>query len=93
MQKKSFFTLHVTHEFSVKTGTASKSSQKYEPATDASTARSLLTSSIGQTGYLAEIVTTNKDSTKAFLEHYKSNAVYIDMSTLMADFHTAWGLN
>ena len=93
MQNKSSFTLPATHEFSVKTGTASKPSQKGEPATDALTAGFLLTSSIVQTGALAGIVTANKDSTKSVLEHYKSNTVDSDLYALMADFQTVWGLN
>ena len=41
-----FFTLPTTHEFCVKTSTASKPSQKIETDTDALTAGFLLTSSI-----------------------------------------------
>ena len=93
MQNKSSFNLPATHEFSVKTGTASKPSQKGEPATDASNYVSSLTSYIRQTGDLSGIVTANKDITKAVLEHYKSNAADSDISTLMADLQTAWGLN
>ena len=64
-------------------------SQKGKPATDASTDGSLLTGSIGQTRYLAGIITSNKDSTKAVLEHYKSNAADSDLSALMSDLQTA----
>ena len=63
------FTLPVTHNFCVKTFTASKPSQKVETATYASTAGSLLTSSIGNTGSLTGIVTANKYITNAVLEH------------------------
>ena len=93
MQNKSSFTLPATHEFSVKTGTASKTSQKGKPATDASTDVSSLTWYIGQTGDLAGIVTANKDSTKAVLEHYKSNAAGSDIYALMDDLQTVWVLN
>ena len=93
MQNKSSFTLPMTHKFCVKTDTESKPSQKGELTTDVSTSGSLLNSSIAQTGIFAGIITSNKDSTKAVLGHYKSNAADIDLSALMADFHTAWGLN
>ena len=93
MQNKSYFTLPATHKFCVKTGTASKPSQKGEPDTYASTDGSLLISSIGQTGVLAGIVTANKDSTKAVLEHYRSNAADNDLSVFIYYLQTTWGLN
>ena len=93
VQNKSYFTLPKTHKFCVKTGTASEPSKNGESATDASTAGSSLTRSIRQTGGLSGIVIANKDSTKAVLDHYNSNTADRDMSTLMADLQTAWGLN
>ena len=93
MHNKSSFTLTTTHKFCVNTGTASKPYQNGESDTYASTDGSLLTSYIGKTGGLAGIVTANKNSTKAVLEHYKSNAAYSHLSALMSDLHTAWGLN
>ena len=83
----------MNHAFCVKTGTASKPSQKGESATDTMTAGPLLTSSIGQTGFLVLIFTANKDITKAVLEHYKINAADSDLSALMADLQNSWGLN
>ena len=93
MQNKYSFTLPMTHNFLVKTGTTSKPSQKGEPATYDSTYGSSLTSYIVQTGALSGMVTANKDSTKAVLENYKINAAESDMSALMADLHHSWGLN
>ena len=75
----------MTHTFSVKNVTAYRPSQKGEPATDASTDGSSITSSIGQPGALAGIVSANTYITKAVLENYKSNAVDSDISALMAD--------
>ena len=71
--------------FSVKTVTAYRPSQKGEPATDASTDGSSMTSYIGQPGDLAGIISANKYITKAILENYKSNAVDSDISALMAE--------
>ena len=92
VQNKSSFTLPATHKFRVKTGTVYKPSQKGEPATDDSTAVSSLTGSIGNTGDLSGIVTSNKDSTKAVLEHCKIKAADSELYALMADLQTAWGL-
>ena len=75
----------MTYTFSVKTVTAYRPSQKGEPATDASTDGSSMTSYIGQPGDLAGIVSANKYITKAVLENYKSNAVDSDISALMAE--------
>ena len=81
------------HDFRVKNGTASKPSQKCEPSTYTSTDGSSFTSYIVNMGALAGIVTSNKYSTKAVLGDYKRNAADSDLSALMADLRTAWGLN
>ena len=72
VQNKSSFTLPAIHEFCVNTGTASEPSQKGEPAIDDPNADSSLTGYIRLTGDLAGIVTANKDSTKAVLDHYNT---------------------
>ena len=93
MQNKSSFTLPTTNKFSVQTGTASKPSKKGELSTHSLNDGSSLTSSIVQTGALVGIINASKDITKDVLEHYNSNTGDSDLSALLADFQTEWGLN
>ena len=67
VQNKSSFNIHATHKFRVNSGTASETSKKGEPPTDASTAGSSMTGFIRHTGALVVIVNANKDSTKYVL--------------------------
>ena len=90
-KNKSKFSLPATHEFRIKSGTATDTSFKGYPDTDLSSVGYSMTGSLFvRVGALAQ---KNGDKTKAVLEHYNRNVEDIDLSSVVANLQTAWGLN
>ena len=89
VKEKATFILTSTHEFRIKMGTSEEAPVEATPATDADLLRSGMSSMTGA-GRFASL---NASKTNAVLEHYKTNLQDSDLSALMYDFQTAWGLN
>ena len=89
VQDKATFILPSTHEFRIKMGTSDEAPTEATPATDTDSSRSGMSSMTAAGGFAS----LNASKTNAVLEHYKTNSQDSDMSALMSDLQTAWGLN
>ena len=70
-------------------GTSDEAPAEATPATDTDFSRSGMSSMTGAGGFAS----LNASKTNAVLEHYKTKSQDSDMSALMSDLRTAWGLN
>ena len=70
-------------------GTSDKAPAEATPATDTNSSRSDMSSLTGAGGFAS----LNSSKTNAVLGHYNTNSQDRDLSALMSDLQTAWGLN
>ena len=69
--------------------TSDEAPTKATPATDTVLSRYGMSSMIGAGGFAS----LNASTTNAVLERYKTNSQDSNLSALMSDLQTAWGLN
>ena len=89
VKDKATFILPSTHNFRIKMITSDESPAAATPATDTDSSRSGMLSMTGAGGFAS----LNAYKTNAVLDHYKTNSQDSDLSALMSDLQTAWGLN
>ena len=70
-------------------GISDKAPTEATPPTDTDSSRSEMSSMTAAGGFAS----LNASKTNAVLEHYKTNLQDSDLSSLMSDLPTAWGVN